>query len=40
MMVIKTLKLMLCYEQLLYLKFKIINKNLKIKKILLQKKNI
>jgi hypothetical protein len=39
-MINQTLKLMSCYEQVLYLKMKIIIKNLKLFKILSQKKNI
>mgnify|MGYP003423094393 CR=1 FL=1 len=38
MMVTQTLKLMSCYEQLLYLKVKIMVKSLKLLKILLQRK--
>jgi len=38
MMVTQTLKLMSCYEQLLYLKVKIMAKSLKLLKILLQRK--
>lgn len=40
MIIIQTLKLMLCYEQLIFLKKKLIVKGLKLKKILLQKKLI
>jgi hypothetical protein len=40
MMVTQTLKLMSCYEQLLYLKVKIMVKSLKLLKILLQRKYI
>lgn len=36
----QTLKLMLCYEQLIYLKKKLIIKSVKLQKILLQKKFI
>jgi len=40
MIVTQTLKLMVCYEQLLYLKKKVIVKSLKLQKILSQKKFI
>lgn len=40
LMVNQTLKLIFCYEQLIYLKIKMIVKSLKILKILKQKKNI
>ena len=36
----QTLKLIFCYEQLIYLKKKIIVKSLKLFKVLIQKKNI
>lgn len=36
----QTLKLIYCYEQLIYLKIKVINKNLKLLKILKQKQYI
>jgi hypothetical protein len=40
MMINQTLKLIFCYEQLIYLKIKMIIKSIKILKILIQKKNI
>lgn len=40
MMINQTLKLMSCYEQLIYLKIKVMIKGLELLKILLQKKNI
>lgn len=40
LIITQTLKLIFCYEQLIYLKIKIIVKSLKILKILIQKKNI
>jgi multisubunit Na+/H+ antiporter MnhE subunit len=40
MIINQTLKLIFCYEQLIYLKIKMIIKSLKIFKILIQKKNI
>jgi multisubunit Na+/H+ antiporter MnhE subunit len=40
MMINQTLKLIFCYEQLIYLKIKMILKSLKILKILIQKKTI
>jgi hypothetical protein len=39
-MINQTLKLIFCYEQLIYLKIKMIVKSLKLFKILIQKKNI
>jgi hypothetical protein len=40
LMINQTLKLIFCYEQLIYLKIKMIVKSLKLFKILIQKKNI
>lgn len=40
LMINQTLKLIFCYEQLVYLKIKMIVKSLKLFKILIQKKNI
>lgn len=40
LMINQTLKLIFCYEQLIYLKVKMIVKSLKLFKVLIQKKNI